>query len=171
MAMESCVSNLVDLGVPRNEAEEVCRVAIEHLDKQKEGMIFNRADINEEERYVLGPVLIPYHVDSNDNIFPPSTIRNTAFNFMEKYQLNKLMHLIELEDGSISIVESYVVPTDNFVVNGKSYPKGTWMLGVKVHNDKLWEHIKKGDITGFSIGGRLVDGYLTIADVEEGGDE
>ncbi len=29
---------------------------------------------------------------------------------------------------------------------------GSWVMTVKVHSEKLWEGVKKGDYTGFSIG-------------------
>lgn len=170
MAEEKCVSTLVEQGVPQEEAQELCRVAYEYLDREKdEFSLFNSAQVLEDERYVLGPVLIPYHVDKNRNIFPPSVIRQTAHTFMERYKKNKLMHLIEFEDNEdgVTIVESFIVPTDNFVINGKEYPKGTWMLGLKVHNDAAWNHIKNGNLRGFSIGGKLSKGYTVIEDVIE----
>ncbi len=37
---------------------------------------------------------------------------------------------------------------------GKTMVKaGTWLMTVRIVDDKLWRKIKSGEITGFSIGG------------------
>jgi hypothetical protein len=42
-------------------------------------------------------------------------------------------------------------------------PKGTWMLGVKVDDDKVWSEVKQGNIKGFSIEGRFSELQLNAA--------
>jgi DNA adenine methylase len=37
-----------------------------------------------------------------------------------------------------------------------SVSKGTWLMAVRVLDDGLWEQVKTGGITGFSIGGSAV---------------
>jgi len=62
----------------------------------------------------------------------------------------KDMHQDWLEDGSY-IVESYLAPCD-FEIDDYVVKKGTWLLGVK-WSDEMYEKIKKGERTGFSMGG------------------
>jgi len=50
------------------------------------------------------------------------------------------------------VLESYLAPTD-FSVGELAVKKGTWLLAVRVLSDELWERVKSGDLTGFSIGG------------------
>jgi hypothetical protein len=52
-----------------------------------------------------------------------------------------------------SIIESYIAPTD-FKCNGQVVKSGSWVMGVKIFDKDLWQAIKKGEITGFSIAGR-----------------
>ena len=50
------------------------------------------------------------------------------------------------------MLESYLAPTD-FTIGELAVRKGTWLLAVRVLSDELWERVKSGDLTGFSIGG------------------
>jgi len=52
----------------------------------------------------------------------------------------------------VKVLESYLAPTD-FAVGDVSVRRGTWMLAVRVLSDELWDRVKGGDLTGFSIGG------------------
>ena len=36
-------------------------------------------------------------------------------------------------------------------------PIGTWMVSVKVNNDKVWAQVKAGEVKGFSIEGYFAD--------------
>jgi len=49
------------------------------------------------------------------------------------------------------VVESYIAPQD-FTINDQTVKKGSWVMSVKVHCPDLWEQIKAGEVTGFSIG-------------------
>lgn len=60
------------------------------------------------------------------------------------------MHQKTLDDDSY-IVDNYRAPC-NMEVNGKSVKKGAWLLGVK-WSDEMWQKIKKGERTGFSMEG------------------
>ena len=52
----------------------------------------------------------------------------------------------------VKVLESYLAPTD-FTIGELAVRKGTWLLAVRVLSDELWERVKTGDLTGFSIGG------------------
>lgn len=54
--------------------------------------------------------------------------------------------------GKFHIREIYQAPGD-FTLNNRPVRKGTWVMGVHIVDDLLWEAIKAGRITGFSIGG------------------
>jgi hypothetical protein len=51
------------------------------------------------------------------------------------------------------IIESYIAPTD-FVCGGQKVRKGSWVMAIKIHDPKIWQSVKKGDITGLSIAGK-----------------
>ena len=50
------------------------------------------------------------------------------------------------------IREIYQAPVD-FTLNNQLVRKGTWVMGIYVADEFLWEQVKLGKITGFSIGG------------------
>jgi site-specific DNA-adenine methylase len=104
-----------------------------------------------EERYVLGIVLEPETVDTQDDIYSAAEIRDAAHRFMEQYQNIGLMHR-GLVNGKVKILESYLAPT-SFALDGAQVRRGTWLLAVRVLDNDLWAQIKSGELTGLSMGG------------------
>lgn len=107
-----------------------------------------------EERYVLGIVLEPETVDAQRDIYSAPEVREAAHRFMADFQNVGLMHR-EVVTGRVKILESYVAPA-GFELDGTSVKKGTWLLAVRIVDDGLWQEIKTGGLTGFSIGGSAV---------------
>lgn len=60
-------------------------------------------------------------------------------------------------DLGIELVESYIAPQDldlDGLLTGQDIiRKGSWVMAVHVTDDDLWQQVKDGEITGFSIGG------------------
>lgn len=108
------------------------------------------------ERYVLGIVLEPERVDAQKDIYSVAEVRDAAHRFMEEYRNLGLMHR-EILGEHVKILESYLAPSE-FTTDGTTIKKGTWLLAVRVTDDKLWEQIKTGELTGFSIGGSAIRG-------------
>lgn len=108
----------------------------------------------DEERFVLGIVLVPEEVDSQGDIYSASEIRTAAHRFMEQFQNVGLMHR-DLVNEKVKILESFIAPAD-FGIGSQSVKKGTWIMAVRVLDDRLWGAVKDGDLTGFSIGGSAV---------------
>lgn len=104
---------------------------------------------NEEQQIVTAPVLIPDKEDRHGDVISEENIEQVAFKFLSDYQNIDLMHTFE----NIGVpVESYIAPTD-LEFAGKSVPKGSWMLSVQVTDQDIWQEVKKGALTGFSIYG------------------
>jgi DNA adenine methylase len=104
-----------------------------------------------DERFVLGIVLEPEVVDAQGDIYSADEIRQAAHRFMEEFGGIGLMHRLAVND-QVKVLECYVAPVD-FAIAGVPVKKGTWLLGVRVLSDELWEQVKEGKLTGFSIGG------------------
>jgi len=121
---------------------------------------------DEDERFVLGIVLTPDDVDAQGDIYSAQEIRQAAHRFMEEYGGLGLMHRFRVND-QVKVLESYLAPTD-FEIEGQQIPKGTWLLAVRILSDELWDQIKSGKLTGFSIGGsaRRIAETTTAADQE-----
>lgn len=109
-----------------------------------------------EERMVYGVVLEPEAVDAHGEVIDKATIKRAAHLYMEFYQQKGFQHgksgrYPQFPKG-LRIMESYIAPV-NMTVNGKRVRAGSWVMAMRVDHDGLWEDIKTGRVTGFSIGG------------------
>jgi hypothetical protein len=61
----------------------------------------------------------------------------------------------------MSVVESWIVEGahDKSMNYGFDFPKGTWVISMKVNNDEIWNKVKLGEVKGFSIEGYFADKY------------
>lgn len=109
---------------------------------------------SEEERIVYGVVLEPNGVDKQQDTISEGEIRQAAHKFMEDFGVLGLQHT-EAINGEAKLLESFIAPAD-FEVNGDTITKGSWVMAERILNDDLWSAVKKGEITGFSIGGSAV---------------
>jgi site-specific DNA-adenine methylase len=105
----------------------------------------------DDERFVLGVVLEPEVVDAQGDIYSPEEVRQAAHRFMEEFGGLGLMHRFRVND-QVKVLESYLAPTD-FAIGETRIRKGTWLLAVRILSDELWQQVKDGALTGFSIGG------------------
>ena len=137
-------------------------------------------EIDAEKRIVLGAALIPnkqiYRTNEKKEeyyiYFSEATVRKASELFlMNGNQNNATLEHNEKLKG-MSVVESWIVEGEND--KSKNYgfdvPKGTWMIAMKVNNDKVWQQVKAGEVKGFSIEGYFADKYemsLINEDMEE----
>lgn len=108
----------------------------------------------DEKRLVTGIVLQPEVVDAQGDIIGAEVISSAAHNFLAYYNKKTqlgLQHEVFKVPG-IELVESWVAPVD-MKLNGRDILAGTWMMTVRVMNDEVWNRVKSGSLTGFSIGG------------------
>lgn len=94
----------------------------------------------------------PYYV-----YFSKETIKKLAFKFMKDKRLDATnIEHTPLKASQTYVVESWLV-TDEF--NDKSnalglaYPEGSWVMTMKTDDPKVWQDIKDGKYTGFSVEG------------------
>jgi hypothetical protein len=60
----------------------------------------------------------------------------------------------------VDVVESWIVEDpekDKQQVFGMNYPKGTWMIIIKVSDDDTWKQVKDGKLKGFSVQGYFLE--------------
>jgi|DEB0MinimDraft_6_1074348.scaffolds.fasta_scaffold00094_3 hypothetical protein len=126
------------------------------------------AQVDEDERILLGPALIPdkpIFRRSDDEeyyvYFSKSTVKQAMQLFLMAGNQGRttLDHNFPLQ--GLSVVESWLIEDpekDKSNSYGMTYPKGTWMVAVKVNNDAIWQNfVKEGKVKGFSIEGYFVD--------------
>lgn len=109
----------------------------------------------EEERFVLGEVLVPDEDDSQEDTYDVETVRRAAHYFMEYSPVIGLMHERALSRAKVRVLESYIAPVD-MDIEGRFVKKGTWLLGARIVDDMLWESVKAGTFTGWSIEGTAI---------------
>jgi hypothetical protein len=132
------------------------------LSKQKE---IKLATINEEQRILLGAVLIPnqpiYRVQDGHEfniVFPKETIKQVQHNFSQQgYQNNSTIEHSGKQIENVTFVETWIKEDevhDKSVMYGFNEPVGTWYAAMKVNNDEIWnDYVKTGKVKGFSIDG------------------
>jgi hypothetical protein len=132
------------------------------LSKQKE---IKLATINEEQRILLGAVLIPdqpiYRVQDGHEfniVFPKETIKQVQQNFSSQgYQNNSTIEHSGKQIENVTFVETWIKEDevhDKSVMHGFNEPVGTWYAAMKVNNDEIWnDYVKTGKVKGFSIDG------------------
>ena len=132
------------------------------LSKQKE---IKLATINEEQRILLGAVLIPdqpiYRVQDGHEfniVFPKETIKQVQQNFSQQgYQNNSTIEHSGQQIENVTFVETWIKEDevhDKSVMHGFNEPIGTWFAAMKVNNDEIWnDYVKTGKVKGFSIDG------------------
>lgn len=106
----------------------------------------------EEEQYVLGVVLEPESLDTQGDVVSAAEIRKAAHQFLELYGVRGLMHERDIGERAV-IVESFIAPESLTFEGGETVRKGAWLMGWIVVDRNLWAAVKRGEFTGFSIGG------------------
>lgn len=117
-------------------------------------LTFPIAKRDDAQRIVTGIVLEPDVVDAQNEWVSVEEIEKAAHAFMRGYrETTKLgiMHEV-FEDIGVHLVESYIAPVD-FSLPGGDVKVGSWVMSVYVEDDDLWQSIRDGGITGFSIHG------------------
>jgi hypothetical protein len=141
------------------------RVESTTFSKQKE----YKFATDQDHQIVVGPLMIPdkliFRVDENNEPYYTYFSRDTIVDLANKMMKNKLLDRINLEHDPDSPVEGYMlenwIVTDEEHDKSKAYgldvPVGTWMGMFKIDNPAVWEMVKAGKVTGFSIEGFFAD--------------
>lgn len=116
----------------------------------------------------MGVVLQPEIIDAHGDIISKEVIEEAADNFLANY--NKVtktgvQHSRFFDD--FEILQSYVTLVD-LPLGTKEYPAGSWIVKGRVNNDEVWQAVKKGKLTGFSIGGT---GKAIVYEDQEGSND
>jgi hypothetical protein len=106
--------------------------------------------MDEEQRLIYGIVLVPDVEDLQGDICSKEDIQAACHDYLVNSRLIKAQHRAPTD---AEVVECYIAPVDIQIGKG-IVPEGSWVMVTKVHSNAMWEAVKKGDITGYSIGGR-----------------
>ena len=117
---------------------------------QKYEMIYAdiiKADV--EKQLVYGIVLEPGSVDAQNDTISTDEIERAAHVYLQDSRVIGESHKAK---AKANVVESYLAPIE-FTLGGQNVTKGTWVMAVKINDDKMWNSIKEKKFNGFSIGG------------------
>jgi hypothetical protein len=135
------------IGRPKEKAEKV-----DESEELYEVALLPILKADEDQRIAFGVVLEPKEVDAQgDTIKKLKEISDAAHNWLGKYQDRGLMHT-KIVNSKIEIWESYIAPV-NLTFGDEKVKKGSWLLMYHILDDGMWQQIKEGKLTGFSIGG------------------
>ena len=126
------------------------------------------AKVDDEKQILMGAALIPNKPifrkgDSEDYYvyFSNDTVRKASELFFKNGNQNNatLEHNLAIND--LTVVESWIVENtekDKSAIYDLDVPVGTWMISMKVNNEKIWkDFVKSGVVRGFSIEGYFSD--------------
>ena len=118
--------------------------------------------VDSKRQVVKGPVLRPEIRDRQGTIMDEDIITDAAHDFVARLASDSdpttpgFMH--QEFNRDLVIVESYITERgEEYELEGGDttlVPKGSWMIGIKVNDEKIWEGVQNGTFKGFSIGGR-----------------
>lgn len=99
------------------------------------------------KRIVYGEVLAPGVVDAQGDVVSPEEIERAAHRFLAEGGGVAEMHGAT---GAGDVVESFIAREGDPL-----FTPGAWVLGVRLA-PAAWERVRRGELTGFSVGGRAV---------------
>lgn len=108
--------------------------------------------VDPENHYVTGVVYEPDTEDTQGDHMSAEEIQKAAYWYAKHRGDVDIQHSFESFDGACE-VESWVTKNDE-TIGDQQIKKGTWMATVEVSDPEIFEKIQKGEITGFSMGGK-----------------
>jgi len=132
---------------------------------------FSFSVIDEEQRVVVGPVLVPNklirRVDKETGeeyfvYFSEKTVKDIAEMLFERNMQNRtnIEHTSFNTNNNNTLLESWIVDNpemDKAKAMGFEVPKGTLMQSRRINDDKTWQEIKDGKLRGFSVEGIFIE--------------
>ena len=103
---------------------------------------------DDEKQIAYGEVYVPEQRDTDGNWMTAATIEKMAHDFMENLRNARIDKNHDGETNKGTVVESFIVRKGD-----PDYTEGAWVVGVHVQDKDIWDQVKKGELTGFSIGG------------------
>ena len=107
-----------------------------------------------ERRTITGVVIEPDTVDAHKDTIPADVILDAAEDFLANINVSTTLGLMHKDMAPpLELVQSFVVSDSDITINSVIVKKGSWVITVRVNSDSVWNDVKTGKLTGFSIGG------------------
>ena len=105
-----------------------------------------------ENHFVTGIVYEPMAVDTQGDYMTAEEIQKAAHWYAKNGTGVDIQHDEKKLDGAV-VVESWIAKAD-FTVDKTDVKKGTWLMTVEISDLDIWDKVEKGELTGFSMGGK-----------------
>ena len=106
--------------------------------------------VDEDQRLFLGVVLEPEEFDLHKDIYSSEEIRKACESEREYLQSN-VQHSIQVDSTVMEVTKSFIQEVEA-TIGDQVVKAGTWLREAKIHNDSIWDCVKSGEFTGWSIG-------------------
>lgn len=96
-------------------------------------------------------------------VFTTDTIKKLAEKFFNEQRTLSVNIQHQQPTNDVVIIESYFIDHKRNIVpiEFADAPDGSWYVTMKINNESLWQSIKDGQFTGFSV-----EGFFDIKDIE-----
>ena len=107
------------------------------------------AKADAEKQIVYGVVYAPGEIDTDGETMLAPDIEQMAHLFMKRMAETKGA-VIDVGHDNVA-VSAYPVETFIETEEGKDWPVGSWVMGVKIEDPAIWKAVKGGKLNGFSF--------------------
>jgi hypothetical protein len=164
-------NHLVDGDVDLDEirVQDLQQIAPQVLDETKEiSKSFNVSKAVEERQFTLGPMYVPNTMDAHNEWTDDDELQQAVWKYVQSGDRRiRLQHNRDVVAGEWVEIMTLPYPTQVPMMKADgttepiNFPKNTVFLGV-IWDDWAWDKIKKGEIRGYSIGGRAERMYVDL---------
>lgn len=119
---------------------------------------------DDAKRIIYGEVYAPFVLDTYGEFMTPEDIEVMAHKAMQKDLANFIDTNHDNKPNGSYPVESFIARKGD-----PDFKEGSWVMGVKVVRDDIWEQVQSGDLNGFSFQALVIPvemdiEYLSIRD-------
>jgi hypothetical protein len=134
--------------IPENMAESQEK----HYNTQSASDLYLPIIKSDDQQIVMGAVYVPGQIDTDGEAMTRPEVEKAAHRFLASGKVNA----IDVQHNGVpcgaSVIESFLTRDGD-----PDFPVlGTWVMAVKVQNVDVWQQIKKGELNGFSLAGRVI---------------
>lgn len=117
---------------------------------------FKRLDGQEWKQVVFAEVLVPDVLNAYGDIYSKEAIEEFAYQYAQKGYIIDVQHdNVDVKNTEAVVVESFLArPGD------PDFIEGSWVVGMKILDDALWQDILTGKINGYSYEAEVF--YTTV---------
>lgn len=151
-SFDECVTRMSEEDI--DDPEAFCAAWDRHVNKAAPELCGPIVGKDNAKHIAYSAVLVPGEPDADGEVLTAEKVEQVAHDWLETFRAFDVQHSVKKINAAP--VESYLEPADRTVsVDGASMtlPRGTWTVGVKVHEDRVWNEILAGKRSGLSIMG------------------